>query len=85
MVATHGNPEVEPLGFWFSASNEQLDQPSEEYGSSTSIESFVRKNVHSISSVELVELVEVARVLVAIPGPQHFAQGCRVVPAMLCL
>jgi SAM-dependent methyltransferase len=55
-TAAHGNPELEPLGFWFAASSEQLDLPCEEYGSSIATESFVRKNVNSISSVELVEV-----------------------------
>ncbi len=50
-----GNPDLGPLGFWFLASSEQADLPNEEYGSTFVTETFVRKNLLSIPSVELLE------------------------------
>jgi 2-polyprenyl-3-methyl-5-hydroxy-6-metoxy-1,4-benzoquinol methylase len=50
-----GDPEVGSLGFWFVPDSEQSDLPTEEYGATLVTETFVRKNVLSIPSVELVE------------------------------
>ena len=55
-IEAHRNPEIGPLGFWFSPSSEQSDLSTEEYGSTIALESFVRKNIQSIPFVELAEL-----------------------------
>jgi hypothetical protein len=50
-----GDPEIPEIGFRFMATSEQLDLPTEEYGSMIVTETFVRRNVLSIPCVELVE------------------------------
>jgi len=51
----HGNPEIGPTGFWFTAQSEQSDLSTEQYGSTIVTEDFIRKTALTIPSVELVE------------------------------
>jgi hypothetical protein len=53
-----GNPVVSELGFWFAATSEQKDLPTEQYGSTITTESFVRKNLLAVPSVELIDWKE---------------------------
>jgi len=57
-AANAGNPSISDLGFWFHSSSEQKDLPTEQYGTTITTDSFVRKNLLTVPSVELVDWKE---------------------------
>lgn len=50
-----GEPEIPEIGFWFSASSEQKDLPTEQYGQTIVTPEFVKKHVFTIPHAELIE------------------------------